>query len=234
MNMSADQWWKAGGYAGIVFVVLFVIGVVLQFDGPRPDASGDEIKQYFIDDSVKYIIGDFVIGIGFVFFFLTFIWALSALMRTAEPPGQTWSTMILVYGAVFTAAGAALTAFYGALAYGAAVFLDANTARAMVYAYYYGSTLGGSLLIAAIIFSVGVAILRNGVFWSWLGYFSLALAAALVVSSLGVLAEDPEGPLGMLSLVCFLLWGVWTLIVSYGMITRDAVAAVVVEERVLT
>jgi len=24
-------------------------------------------------------------------------------MRTAEPPGQTWSTLILVYGAVFTA-----------------------------------------------------------------------------------------------------------------------------------
>src|SRR6476660_5924068 len=148
MRLSPAQWWKSGGFSGIVFVVLFVIGFILQLDGPMVDDSGAEIKQYFIENSSKYLLGDTLIGIGFVFFFLTYVWALSAFMGAGEPAGQTWSRLILVYGAIATAVGFAFSIFNASLAYGAVDFADENTIKAVFYGGYVGLMTGPPLLTA--------------------------------------------------------------------------------------
>ena len=122
--MKMQPWWKSGGFSGIAFVILFVIGFILQIDGPMVDDSGAEIKQYFIDDGSMYLLGDILIGIGFVFFFLTYVWALSAFIAATEPVGENWSRLVLLYGAIATAVGFGFSMFNAALAYGAAEFVE--------------------------------------------------------------------------------------------------------------
>lgn len=223
--MSPEQWWKAGGFSGIVFVVLFVIGLVLQFDSPMVDDSGAEIKQYFIDNGTKYLLADTLIGIAFTFFFLTFIWALSGYMSAAEPAGQNWSRLILMYGTVMTAAGFAYSAFNAALAYGAADFLDENTAKAFYYAGSIGFTSGLPLLVGGLMLTVGTGIMRHGMFPQWLGWISLAVTVIGVVSSFGVLPDDPENPLMLLGLVGLLLWMVSTVALSFYMLKAETLPA---------
>ena len=222
MKMSPDQWWKAGGFSGIVFVVMFIIGIVLQFDMPKADAPGAEIKQYFVDDGTKYMIADFIVGLGFVFFFLPFLWALSAYLGSGEPVGQTWSRLILVYGSILTAVGATITAFGGALAYQTAEFADDNLLRAFVQAYYYTNTFVTTLLLAGLAFSVGMLIMRHGSMPKWVGWLSMVLTVIAVISAFAVFGDDPEGPLGALNVLALLLWFVWTLAISYTMLKAEA------------
>ena len=75
------QWWRIGGICGIVLVVLFVVGaIVLQGDTPTYDQSAAEIREFWADDGQRYLIGDYLIGIGFVIFFLAFLSALRGLL----------------------------------------------------------------------------------------------------------------------------------------------------------
>jgi hypothetical protein len=225
MKMSPEQWWKSGGFSGIAFVVLFVIGFILQINGPMVDDSGAEIKQYFIDDGSMYLLGDLLIGIGFVFFFLTFVWALSGLLGAAEPGDEAWSRLVLVYGAIATAVGFGFSMFNAGLAYGAAEFLDDNTARALFYSGYVGLMTGPPLLVGGLTLTVGILVLRHGAFPKWIGWLSLVVAVLGTVSVFGLLMDDPENVLSMLGALAFLLWAVWTLALSYFMLTAERTPA---------
>src|SRR5690348_15864298 len=141
MKMSPDRWWAAAGFSGIAFVVLFIVGIILQADSPMGDATGPEIKSYFVDNGTRYIIGDIVIAIGFIFFFVPFFWGLSSYLGAGEPAGQTWSRLTIVYGALVTAFGGAAAPFGGALAYDAANYADEGLLRAFVQAAYYANTV---------------------------------------------------------------------------------------------
>ena len=220
MRMSPELWWKSGGFSGIAFVVLFVIGFILQIDGPMVDDSGAEIKQYFIDDGSKYILGDLLIG--FVFFFLTFVWALSEFIGAGEPVGQAWSRLILVYGAIATAVGFGFSMVNAGLAYGAAEFADENTVKALFYSGFVGLMVGPPLLVSGLTLTVGIAILRHGMFPKWVAWLSLVIALLAVISVFGLLMDDPENVLSMLGALAFLLWAVWTLAVSFYMLKAEA------------
>jgi hypothetical protein len=216
-----QPWWKSGGYSGIVFVVLFVIGFILQFDAPMVDDSGAEIKQYFIDDGTIYLLGDILIGIGFVFFFLVFAWALSAFIAASETAGENWSRLILVYAAIATAVGFAFSMFNAALAYGAAEFTDENTVKALYYAGDVGLMTGPPLLVGGLTLTIGICILRFGAFPKWLGWLSIVIAVLSTISVFGLLMDDPENALSLLGALAFLLWAVQTLALSYFMISAD-------------
>ena len=103
-----DQWWKLGGAAGIVFVVLFIIAVLLQADVPMADDSAADIKKYFSDHPKRYMVGDFVFAFAHLFFFLPFASALRAFLGRAEPPDNMWSRLVFAGAVLFTAVGAAL------------------------------------------------------------------------------------------------------------------------------
>lgn len=223
MKMSPEQWWKSGGFSGIVFVVLFVIGFILQIDGPMVDDPAAEIKQYFIDDGTKYLLGDILIGIGFVFFFLTYVWALSAFMGAAEPAGQNWARLILVYGAIATAVGFAFSMFNAALAYGAAEVADENTVKALFSAGHVGLMLGPPLLTAGLTLTIGIGVLRHGMFPKWLGWLSIVIAVLATISVFGLLMEDPENVLSLLGALAFLLWAVQTLALSFYLLRAESV-----------
>ena len=222
MKMSPAQWWGAGGFCGIVFVVLFIVGFGLQWDLPKADATGAEIKAYFADDGDKYLYGDFLIGVGFVFFFLPFVWALAGYLEASEPAGEAWSRLVLVYGAILTAVGASCSAFGGALAYQTAEFGDEGLLRAFVQAFYYVNTFAIPLLLAGLTLTVGILINRHGGLPKWLGWLSFAITVLGVISTFAVHADDPEGPLGALGLVGFLLWMVWMLAISFTMLRTES------------
>lgn len=63
----AWTWRQLGGLLGIIGVVLFVVGGLVQGDVPTTKDSISEVKAWFVDNGEQYIIGDYLIGLGVVF-----------------------------------------------------------------------------------------------------------------------------------------------------------------------
>lgn len=62
------QWWRLGGILGIGFIILFFVGgFALQGESPSYDDPITEVREYFTEDGDQYLIGDYILGLGFVF-----------------------------------------------------------------------------------------------------------------------------------------------------------------------
>ncbi len=217
-----NQWWKLGGLAGVVYVVLFVVAVVLEGDTPMAGDKASEIKDYFSGKGDTFIFGEWLIAVGFVFFFLPFVSAVRSFLGQAEGQSFVWARLTFAAGVIMTAIGGAASGAQGALAYGAVDYADDQLVRTLVAMQYYVFTVAFGLLVGLLILSASIVILRTGALWKWLGGLGVLIAIASVISSLAVLDEDPEGPLGILNLIVFIAFGVWILATSAGLLMKDA------------
>ena len=88
-NRIWPYWWRFGGLDGIIWAVLFIIGAfVLQGDSPSRTDSIESIRQYWIDDGTRYLVGDFLISVAFMIFFTPYLIALRWFVGRGEgwPP----------------------------------------------------------------------------------------------------------------------------------------------------
>jgi hypothetical protein len=103
-----------GGVAAIAYVVLFIVGAILEFGGqPDLDAPPREVIDYFSDggNRDKIALGWIIIVIA-VFFFLWFVAALRQTLLRLDDEGIL-TTVATVGGTVYAAvtlAGASLSA----------------------------------------------------------------------------------------------------------------------------
>jgi hypothetical protein len=104
MEMMSD-WRKVGAITGVGFVVLFIVGIIIQGDAPMPNDGPSVIQSFYAAHGDRYIVGDFFFGLGFVFFFLPFTSCLTAYLADVEGNPAVWSRLVLVAGAVLTAVG---------------------------------------------------------------------------------------------------------------------------------
>jgi hypothetical protein len=220
-----EDWRRIGAWCGIVFVILFIVGGAIQADVPMADKPADEIRAYFTDNGDQYIVGDFFFGLAFVFFFLPFASALTAYLAASEGNPPVWSRLVLIAAAIITAVGGGLGAVQGGLAYGAVDALDDGSLEALIDTSYYGFTVVFNYATALLVFCASMVILRKGLLWNWLGWLGLAYAIAAIVGFFAVLSDDPTSGLGILNFIVLIVFGVWTLVVSYGMLTKETAAA---------
>jgi hypothetical protein len=89
--------------AGLVYVVLFVIGSVLMFDGPSGDDPPAKVKAFYGDaghrDRIN--VGWILAGLG-LFAFVWFLGALREHVRSVDA-GGFWTGLTTIGGAVYAA-----------------------------------------------------------------------------------------------------------------------------------
>ena len=129
------------------FLGLYFTGTDLDFDDPI-----EEIRTYFTDDSTQYLVGDHLIGLGFVLLFLPFVVILRGLLGLVEGGVNIWSSLAFTGGLLMVAIGFATSFAWGALALGAGVHPEVSdsTVRTLMYVDAYGFTtmiLASSLLV---------------------------------------------------------------------------------------
>lgn len=189
------QWWRIGGALGIGFAILFIIGAVIQGDTPMRDDSVQEIRAYFQDDGDMYLLGDYLIGMAFVFLFLPYVVILRWVLGSGEgwPPILSWMTV--VGGLTTVALGGAGSAALGVLAISADnTEIDDSTVRVFMEFNVYASTLF-SIGIALFVGSASLAILKAGVLWRWLAVVGLIAAVLLVIGASWTIDGNEEGAL---------------------------------------
>jgi hypothetical protein len=208
--------WAALG--GVLYVVLFVIGTILLFDGaPDSDASPAKVIAYYRDSGHrdKIMFGWIVAGLG-IFFFLWFLASLRQAVRRVEG-GDGFLTALTTIGGVVYASLA-----FAAIALNAGVrTMSDDTYKHTVYpglihaahdASYVMHATGGAGA-AAMIIAATLAFMRAGAIPKWSGWVGIVLG----VLALASIIFFPQAAIG-----------IWLLAVSIWLFVRsprdDAVA----------
>jgi hypothetical protein len=191
--------------AGILSVVLFVIGVFVLESGDTPgdEATGAEIATYFTDNLERLAIGALFWGVGVI----ALIWFLDGLRTHILPSSGQLAR--LTYGFGYAAALFILASVTPDVAGALASdnldrALDPGAAEAF-------DSMGDAFFIAAEIMLVGffsafgLASIRGRAFPIWLGWISLALALVALILPIGWAVVVFGLPIWIL-LVSALLW----------------------------
>jgi hypothetical protein len=191
--------------AGVLSVVLFVIGVFVLESGDTPgdDATGAEIAAYFADTLDRLAIGALLWGVGII----ALIWFLDGLRTHILPASDQLAR--LTYGFGFAAAlfilASVMPDVAGALASdNLDRKLDPGAAEAfdsMGDAFF----IAAEIMLAGFFSAVGLAAVRGRSLPMWLGWISLALAVVALILPIGWAVVIFAFPLWIL-VVSALMW----------------------------
>jgi hypothetical protein len=206
MNLSA-RW---APLAGVIFVVLLVIGVGLIGDHPDPDASEQEIVDY-LGDSDKHtmnIIGYYLWAIAGMAL-LWFLAHLRSVLRNAEGGNGTLSNLGFAAGIVFIATlavgGAPIAAVAAAIEFRDAPVTDPEFVRVLPQMGYGIILVGGGFAALVLVLTTSIVSLQTGVFPLWLSWLGIVVAIVLLFAVI------------FLPMIALLIW---VLAVSVVLFTR--------------
>lgn len=197
-------WERLAALSGVVAVVLWVIGIVIQESSnlPGDDAGGDEVLAWFASEENTILAGGFVFMLGVLFFFV-FLAALR--VRLLEAEGPVGFLTALVFGAGIAAAISLLMLpapdMSGALSNEELTGDAALAVNSLGDMFFLGAELASALLLVA----AGLIFIRTRVLPVWLGWASLVVALWLLIPPIGWAGLLLGLPLWTI-LVSVLLW----------------------------
>jgi hypothetical protein len=216
--MRPMAWGKVGAVAGVLFVVLLVVGSGLVLgDLPEDDATAQELTDFWSDsgNQVSVIVGTYLLIVGALAFLAFMATVRSRLMAAAGDGGDVLTAVAFSSGVVFTAMLIAAAGAFGLIGatqkFGTDFPLPGEDTLRIVPTFGYLFLLvGGALATSLAIASTSWAILRTGAFARWLAWLGF-LAAIVVLFAVVFL------PLIALP--------IWVLAASFELWRRPAVAA---------
>ena len=194
--MNTRNEWLVPLITGVGFVVLVVIGFILQGEPPSADEGAEEIVEHYIDNKDSIRIGSFVTAIAGTFLVMFFGY-VRRVLRAAEGDRGMLS-LVAFAGAVIIALAAAIDGTISFAIAEAADDIDATqvqTLQALWDNDFVPFALGAQVLWLA----VGLSIVRHGALPRWLGWVAIVF---------GIASLTPAG------FFAFLLGIVWILVAS--------------------
>ena len=207
-STAGIQRWAA--LAGVVYVALFVIGVILIYNG-TPDSSSAPAKiiAYYSDSGHRnrMNIGSLLAGLG-LFFFLWFVSALRQAIRRLEAEDGFFTGLATIGGVVYATLSLAALAVetgirtmsddtYHHTVYPGLIHAADDAARVL--------HASGGAGLAAMIVAASLAAVRARAVPTWAGWLGVVVG----ILSLGLLIFFP-----------WFLAAIWDLVVSIGMFLR--------------
>jgi hypothetical protein len=205
--MQQQRWSVLAPLTGVAFVVLVVLAFIVGGSTPDINDSPEKILRYYNNHDSKQMFAAFLLALGTVFFFF-FLGVLRAALRAGETRVSRLSAVAFGGGIVLGLGILSFAGFTFALA-DAADHLTPDAAQALNTLnsdFFFPIAAGlATLMIATAISSLG-----SGVLPAWAGWTALVLGIAAIT------------PLGFFA---FLLFGLWTLVVSIVLWRAAAPAA---------
>lgn len=219
---QARPWAWLTAAAGIAFIALTVVGLILPGTDPSPTGSLESIRAHFADNRAGVLAGYYFQNLGMLCF-LAFAVGLGGLVRRggADPLGILGRLMLA--GATGSTALTLVDNMAGA-ALASRVAADGDAGAVQALFFFYMMVPLTALPTVVFLAAAAAGILRSGITSRWLGWVALppALCMLLGAASLG----DLYGPLeyiGFLGgLMPFLLW---ILVLSIVLLVRGRATA---------
>jgi hypothetical protein len=218
--MTDVNWDRYGAAAGLIFVILILVGGFIAGSPPSYEDSAREIRQYFVDNDTALKVGGYLNGLA-IFPFLIFLGSVWSRVRRVGEDNRELSTM-LVGGAVIAASLVSV----GTLITTATAIRIANIAPGdakLLYELAGTATDIAAFGVAVFVGATSVAALRARVFPAWVGWFGAVLTLAWLVA--GIAVSTDSDALSVLGFIVLLLWVVWILALSYFLLRPEQQAA---------
>lgn len=219
-----------GGFAGLAFVVLVLLGKFLPGNPPGVDESANSIRSFLIDGRTSILAGALMwsAAAGLIIWFAS---AFAEAMRERDDRSDIHMALlagsVLVGGAIFV--NAAITA---ATAYGVG-----GRDAAMTYTMYQWSAVVATMIGFAAtlpLAAAGVGVLRTHLMPDWLGYLALLAALVSFAGAFGIFVESGAFVAGgtLMTTVPLLVAAVW-LVSASGYMVREHLPEVSTGESVV-
>jgi hypothetical protein len=218
--MTDVNWDRYGAAAGLIFVILILVGGFIAGSPPSYEDSAREIRQYFVDNDTALKVGGYLNGLA-IFPFLIFLGSVWSRVRRVGEDNRELATM-LVGGAVIAASLVSV----GTLITTATAIRIANIAPGdakLLYELAGTATDMAAFGVAVFVGATSVAALRARVFPAWVGWFGAVLTLAWLVA--GIAVSTDSDALSVLGFIVLLLWVVWNLALSYFLLRPEQQAA---------
>ena len=185
--MNRIRWEQWAPASGIVYAVLFVVGIFLIVQEGIDTRSDQEILSYYADGgSTGEMVGLLLVAVA-VLFFLLFVSTLRNRLRSVELEPKSLSTLASGAGvtsaALLIGSGALLVSTSFAAEFISGFVVDPNVVR---FAFGTGVLfLMGSVLVnGVLVIATSVLALRTAVLPNWLGWVGFAAVVLAVVEAL--------------------------------------------------
>ena len=176
----SDRAWLAP-LTGLAFVVLTIVSFTVFGEPPQVDEPVQEIVDFYVDNKDGQTVAALVEGIAatlFVFFGVV-------VRRALRRPDGTQSSLgdAALAGTVIFATGLAIDATISFALAETAGDIDAAAVQALT-ALWHNDFMPFAVGLQVFLLAVGIAIVRYGTLWRWLGWVAIIL---------GILALTPIG-----------------------------------------
>jgi hypothetical protein len=182
------MWERAAPLAGVIAVVLWVVGIVVleAIDNPADEATGQVLAAHYDENSGSILAGSFLFMLGAA----AFVWFLGTLRTrillseggagrlAATTFGAGIVTAVMAIGIAAPEAAAALSADQLDRA------LEAGAADALSV-LGDGFFIGGEASVVVLFLAAGLATLRFRALPTWLGWVSIVFAILAVLPWIG-------------------------------------------------
>lgn len=199
MEMDEDKVARWGLLAGVVFVVLILVGGFIAGSPPKLTDKDAKIVKFFTDNRDQLRIAAYLNGLAAVVF-LWFLGSVFGRLRRAEGGAGRLSGVAVTGGvlatAIFAVSGG-INAFNALHPFGAAG------------GYRLATDVGAYAFFGMAVFVAGVSVVlwSKNVLPKAIGYAGEALALLLLVAGAGVATEnDTFFAIGFISFIVFAIW----------------------------
>jgi hypothetical protein len=181
--MDWARWERFAPLTGIVAVVLWILGVIIEASTDYSEKDTPEEILAVLQEDANTLIAA---GVAFAFGIVFFIWFLGSLRAALyEAEGGVGRLSSIAYGSGMLAAICLLLqvapTVQGAVDEDDLSADAAQSLQSMGEAFFFGA----ELTLLAMFVAVGLLILRSRVLPVWLGWVSLAIALLLAIIPIG-------------------------------------------------
>jgi hypothetical protein len=215
-----DKWWRVTGAFGLGWFVLFAVGaIVLQGEPPPFNQPAAEARGFFAARGGRYLVGDYLAGLAFIFGFLPFVVGLRSLLGRAEGGLQVGSRLLLIAGVTTVVVGDAATVFTDAMALaGGGGELNDATIHALLDANAVAIAAIG-LPMALFAFAASAVVWATGALPRWLAVIGSIVGVLHVAGAAFPIEGEPDGVLFTLRFLGLIAFALFVLLTSISMLT---------------
>ena len=198
----------ASAWAGVVAVLLFVVGSLLAGSAPKPDASTRDVMSFLVQQRSPLLMGTALILLS-VPFFGCFIGLLGGMLRDAEGGRAPLAGAATLGWTLLLAVASIGTLTQAALTWRGVAQSDAAIVR---FVYDLGSlTLyaGTSTAVALSVGATSFIVFRSRMLPRWVAGLGVVVVLINVVELAGLASSAGENAAGYAAGVGPLVWALW-------------------------
>jgi hypothetical protein len=219
-----------GGFAGLAFVVLALLGRFLPGNPPGVDESANAVTSFLTDNRSMILAGALMwaAAAGLIIWFAA---AFAEAMRERDERSDIHMALlagsVLVGGAIFINAGATAATAYG---------VEGRDAAITTMLFEWSAVLTTMIGFAAALplAAAGVGVLRTRLMPDWLGYLALLAAVVSFAGAFGIFVNDGAFVAGgiMMTTIPLLVSAVW-IVAASGYMVREHLPEITAGEQAM-